>query len=131
MHHMINSLSNIKGKYKRVELLEKLRLHRDLHVIDYATALEVYRKEVLKQVTAMLASAEKQDFNQFNERVTLSAPINVEEGYSKLIMVFEHMTNDLIELEFDEATKLLTDTWDWAVSAKMTNMLYNSVGAAR
>lgn len=130
MHHMINSLSNIKGKYMRTELINKLKIHRQNHVAEYDTALIKYREEVLKQVIKMLEVAETQNFNEFNERVTLSAPINVEEEYTKLITVFEYMTDEFVELEFDEATKLLTDTWDWAISAKMTNMMY-SAGAAR
>jgi hypothetical protein len=126
MHHMINSLSNIKGKYKRATLIAKLKEHRKNHVEEYKIAVVEYRRAVLEQVHKMLHVAETQDFTVFSERVTLQAPVNVEEGYSKLIAVFEHMTDSVIELEFDEATKLLTDTWDWAVSAKMTNMLYST-----
>lgn len=130
MQHMINSLSNIKGKYRRAELIEKLIAFRDAHIAEYAIAIVIYREEVLKQVQKMLAVAEKQDFKHYNERVALTAPVDVADAYTKAITIFQHMTDDIIELEFDEAAKLLTDTWDWAVSAKATNMLY-SAGSSR
>lgn len=126
MRQMMNSLSEIKGKYKRVDLLEKLFAHREDHVKEYAQSLVTYREEVVKHAVKMLETAEKKDFTSFNFHVNLVAPVNVEDAYTKMITIFEHMTDDIIELSFDDASKLLTDTWDWAVSAKMTNALYAS-----
>lgn len=126
--NMMHSVSDIKGWFKVSDLVAALEKNLEAHKVDYAKALEVYRKDVGEAVQKLYDewTSKKESSTKFDVKhnLGLNAPINCVDGYTNLINMFKIMAREEIELELSEASHFLNDDWDWAVSAKASNSYY-------
>lgn len=126
---MISSMASIKADFKVNNLIASLEKYLEAHKTDYAKAIVVWRKDVLGKLENLFQ--EYTDKKQFNEidiarNLGLNAPVNCESGYTQLINVFKNIQTDTINIEIEEANKILNDDWSWATSAKISNSIYSS-----
>lgn len=124
---MIHSLSELKAKYKVEDIISSLEKNLENHKKDYKEALLGFRKKVLSTLEDQFDHYNKkaQEFTEF-KTLSIHSPVNCEKGYEDLLVLFKHMTDDVIELDVETANHIFNDDWAWAQSAKLSNSMYLS-----
>lgn len=120
---------NIKANYKVEDIITALLKNKEEHIKDYKKAIQVYMSDLLNAFEVPLAKLEKglvPDLIPHN--FGLNQPRNEEKSYDNMIKLFQSMTDNVVELDMDDANGIFNDEWDWAVSSKILNSTYSSRG---
>jgi len=126
---MISNMASIKANYFKSQLIESLVKFREQHRKEYSDAVEVYQKDVVDALKKLIARTEGDpNFKEFSvsANLGLTTPVNCEKEYDQLITVFKAMNTDVIELNLEEANRILNNDWAWIVSASASNTFYSS-----
>lgn len=126
-------LNNIKAQYNPKGLAHALQENKKKHIAEYASALEVYGRDLDKawtefQKVVKRASRTKDTAalqSPYFALVGLIKPVNLKEKYDHYIAIFESIQDTEVEMTLDQANAIINDEWDWAVSAKSINSTYS------
>jgi len=113
------------SKYK---LVDKLKLNRTKHETDFVSAMEEYRKEVLKKLRALTKTMKACDDSELaglDLYVTLTRPQQYLNEYDCALAMFENTLDDEIELNEREFRQYVLDEWSWKESFVGSTGLYN------
>lgn len=108
-------------KVKKVDLIAKIKENKENHVVEFGKAIVAYKKEALKQLSTLTNAVND---GALDIKLDLITPINNAENYDKILEMFEWEVEDVVELEQDEFQEYVQDTTEFAVRAKMSNMMY-------
>ena len=101
-------------RFKRDELVSRLKANREQHKKDYDEAIVVWRGKVRAELTAAVNAFES---GKDLERVVLPPkPEQHVEDYDATIAMYEMTTEAEFTLDFDEFRRLVLDQWRWAQS---------------
>jgi hypothetical protein len=103
------------------ELIEKIKLNKKYHLVDYEDAVEAYKKEAEKQLLKQLADLQE---GSLDIKLNLTKPINSEDEYDKLILMFEMEVEEVVQLSLQEFNQYIHDETEFARSAKFSNSFY-------
>lgn len=112
---------NRKIKVEKEKLIEKIKENKKNHIEEYAKAVVGYKEEALRQLTNL---TEKVNKGALNIELDLITPVDNSENYDKIIEMFEWEVEEVVELEQKEFIEYVQDETDFAVTAKLSNMMY-------
>ncbi len=124
----------VETKFNIKDLIKQLQEFKAAHVEDYKKAVEVYNndlvnrlKEINKDVNKQIGNITKgEGYKSINLHINLSEPVNCEKEYDKLINFLEHVAEETIALEFNDANAILNDEWGNLAHAKLLNSTYST-----
>ena len=127
-YNMLSNMAGIRSKFSRVSIVAALEQFRDLHREEYKDALDVFREDVVKELTKLRDKAVHEIVTEFDVPLNLGlkAPVDCEKEYNQLIKLFLAVTQQEVELGFDEANRIFNNEWDWALAAYVSNNFYSS-----
>lgn len=125
---------DIKAKYSKKYLSDKLKEHLNNHIVDYEKAMGVYKLDMisaLKELTDAsmnaMATFDKVTIQKaYNKINAITKPVDATKAYKQYIDLLFAASDEFIELTMHDANAIINDEWDWAVQAKMTNSFYSS-----
>lgn len=106
---------------KKADLITKIKENRANHELEYAKAVEAYKKEAQRQIN------EQQNFlneGKLSLRLNLVAPQNKTEEYDKIVQMFDWEINETVELSQGEFNEYILDETSFARDAKFANSTY-------
>jgi len=106
---------------KKQQLIDKIRENKVNHIAEYEKAVVAYKDEALRQLAILSTAA---NGGALDLRLDLVTPVNNADNYDKIIEMFEWEVSDVVTLEQSEFLEYVQDETDFAVKAKMSNMLY-------
>jgi len=124
----------MKATYKVDYLVETLKKFREEHRSDYIKAVEVYHRDLKKELSEFSKKINKsnkdikspEDVKPVMVRIDLATPENKVKEYDKLINVLDNSVGDDVELDSVDANHIINDDWDWIKMAKFSNAVYSS-----
>jgi len=108
-------------KVQKFDLIAKIKENKENHTKEYAKAVDAYREEALRQLRTQLERVEE---GALDAKLDLITPVNNTNNYDKIVEMFEWEVEDVVELEQNEFQEYVQDTTEFAVRAKMSNMMY-------
>jgi hypothetical protein len=108
-------------KVKRVELLNRIKENKAIHIKEYEEAIVAYKEEALKQLSSLTKKAQE---GSLRLELKLVHPVNKADEYDKLILMFQMEVEDVVELQQDEFNAYIFDELDFSTAAKMSNTHY-------
>lgn len=108
-------------KILKADLITKIKENKKNHIKEYEKAVVAYREEALRQLRTQLERVEE---GAVDAKLDLMTPVNNSDNYDKILEMFEWEVQEVVELEQDEFQEYVQDTTDFAVTARMSNMMY-------
>lgn len=106
----------------RISLLETVKKNRAKHKQIFETAIQVYRKKVIKELQLRIKQAEQgKDIIRY---ITLEEPLNYIADYDKAIKMLEMSVDDNIRLEHNDFNCLVLDEWQWSKAFVSNSLPY-------
>jgi len=112
---------NRKINVKKDELIAKIKENKENHIKEYDKAVVAYKKEAELQLMKEVARVQE---GALDVKLDLITPINNADNYDKIIEMFEWEVAEVVELQQDEFKEYVQDEFDFAVTARMSNMMY-------
>jgi hypothetical protein len=110
-----------KINVKKVDLITKIKENKENHIKEYEKAVVAYKQEALRQLRTQL---EKVEEGALDAELDLITPVNNADNYDKILEMFEWEVAEIVELQQDEFREYVQDETDFAVTARMSNMMY-------
>lgn len=105
----------------KAELIAKVKENKKNHILEYGKAVILYKDEALKQLAAQINRVKE---GELNAKLDLITPVNNAENYDSIIEMFEWEVQEQVVLEQSEFKEYVQDKTDFAVTARMSNMMY-------
>lgn len=99
-------------KYKRTDVLEKLKTNRDKHKAAYDDAYDGFKEAVVEELKQALALAEQG--KEYRLTLKQTQPREYLKNYDRAIAMFTMSSQDEIELSEAEFTQFVLDNWSWS-----------------
>lgn len=109
-------------KVNKKNLIEKLKINKEVHIKEYEQACIDYKEEALKQLKALEERASKGDVVL---HLNLVSPILRDKEYDKIIEMFNWEIEEEVNLSQDEFNQYVLDEFDFRVSARTANLYYS------
>jgi len=106
----------------KADLIEKIKINKENHVVEYDKAVVAYKMEALEQLENL---TKKVNEGALDIELSLITPINNAKNYDSIIEMFEWEVNDVVELDQDEFKEYVQDETHFAITGKMSNMAYS------
>ena len=106
---------------RKVELIAKIKANKENHVKEFVKAVDAYREEALRQLRTQLERVEE---GAVDAKLDLITPVDNSDNYDNILEMFEWEVEDIVDLEQSEFQEYVQDTTDFAVTARMSNMMY-------
>jgi len=106
---------------KKDELIAKIKENKENHIKEFEKAKDAYREEALRQLRTQLERVEE---GALDAKLDLVTPVDNSANYDKIVEMFEWEVEEIVELEQDEFQEYVQDTTDFAMTARMSNMMY-------
>lgn len=116
-------------KIKTNELLEVLKKNREIHVSDFNTAQEEYRKDAIVEMKKNLKQAQNGGDIVVNSE--LVKPQNYVTSYDTAIKMLEMSADELVELTMQEFQQYVEDNWAWKGMFLASTSMYNAKAAMK
>lgn len=100
-------------KFKKEQILEKLKANKKQHALDYKEATEKYWVALVTRLNELLALATVKKGEKSDFYLALPAPKSYEDRYDTVIEMLSMTTDKEIELTEQEFRQLIMDEWDW------------------
>jgi len=110
-------------KVNKNDLIKKIKLNKENHIVEYDKAIVAYKEEALKQLSAQIERVEE---GALDAKLDLITPINNAENYDKIIEMFEWEVEEKVDLEQNEFNEYVQDETEFAMQAKFSNTFYSS-----
>lgn len=122
--------SGISGmKFKKSDILTRIKANRDEHRQIFLEAQEGYRKEVIKIFEERLAAAREK--KRITHTIVLQEPMDMTKEYDRAIEMLELTTTDEIELGPEEFANFVQDDWHWQDQFLASNAVYSAAAARK
>jgi len=108
-------------KVKKADLIAKIKVNKENHVKEFDKAVDAYKEEALRQLRTQLERVEE---GALDAKLNLITPVNNAENYDNILEMFVWEVANEVELEQAEFQEYVQDTTDFAVTARMSNMMY-------
>jgi hypothetical protein len=123
---------NIKTTYSVPTLIAYLKTNKEEHIKEYAEAKEAYdkkKRELLSDLQDATHTKGPEGIKEaYNAYERLVSPVDATKMYDEYIALIGASDSNSIELDSEDASAIINDQWEWAVSAKFTNSAYLSKG---
>lgn len=137
MHHKEPQFSQmkIKGTYKVSQILNVIKENLATHWKEYDQAMQNFELQKAQKFAKL-----DKDWKKFKQqsidyetmlssmydwnRFIMSKPVDATKSYQDMYNLFENITTEDIELDWNDANVIFNDTWDFAISAKTINSAY-------
>ena len=110
---------------KTSEIINMLNKHRDDHAKEYRDAVVGFHTKALEMLNEAIANV-GEDVVVGDVRISLTAPVDNTEEYSKLIRMFSSNEEDTVELSASDWDMIAEDEWQWRSLSKTLNTRYHS-----
>ena len=107
---------------KKTDLIVKIKENKENHSKEYAKAVVAYKKEAIRQLRVQRQRV--QDDGALDAKLDLITPVDNSDNYDKILEMFEWEVKEVVELEQSEFQEYVQDTTDFAVTARLSNMMY-------
>lgn len=114
-------------RIKKSELLAKLEENRAEHRSTFLEALDGYKVEVIKILTARLKDAKTG--KRIPQHITIQQPVDQTREYDRVIAMLKMSVDDEVTLQAQEFQQYVMDQWVWKHQFLASNSAY-SVKAA-
>jgi len=121
---MIGSSDDQKWKYKREDLLERIKENRNKHEVNFKEAKENYRIAIVETLTQMLETAKEN--KKVPHVINLKQPVHYLKDYDRTIKMLEMAQDDIIELSSSDFSRLVMDEWSWSRSFNENTLSYSN-----
>lgn len=109
---------------KAEKLLEVLKKNRDIHVAEYNTAVEEYRKDAIAELKKNLKQA--QSGGEIVLYSALTQPQAYTDSYNTVIKMLEMSDDEVVNLSMHEFQQYVEDTWTWKGAFLASTSMYNN-----
>lgn len=106
---------------KKADLIVKIKENKENHVKEFDKAVMLYKVEALKQLIML---HDKVVAGALDAKLDLITPVDNSDNYDKILEMFEWEVKEVVELEQSEFQEYVQDTTDFAVTARLSNMMY-------
>lgn len=123
-----------KLKYKREEVLARVKSNRDKHAAELELAMEGFRLEIIESIQKVLEDAAKElaavengGVNAWKTAYFYVKPDRPEDhrsDYDQVIDMLEMTQAVELELDRSEFTRYVRDEWDWSAKFAATSSNY-------
>ena len=114
-------------RLQKVDLLSKLKEHKQNHIEEYEKAVKAYKLEAMEQLNSLIEKAEK---GERKLSLKLVEPLDHSKDYDNIIEMFKWEVEDIVELSQSEFRQYVLDDNTFSQSAKLSNSAYVSKFAA-
>lgn len=114
-------------RFKRHEILEKLKANREIHDKVVREAQIGFRGRWLKMLGDELAKTEAGE--QVSAYLHLSVPVSHLDDFDRAIEMFEMTTDDEIVLDERSFQAYVRNKWDWQRDFLVSNSAYSATAA--
>lgn len=113
-----------KVKVNKAELLAVLKDNRNKHKSLFDLAVEGYRKAVLEDLDQHMERVKKGSL----ERIVIVLPVPEDHtsDYDRVIKMCEMSIDDVLEVEEQEFSEYVMDSWSWKKQWLLSNTQYTS-----
>lgn len=105
----------------KADLIAKIKENKENHIKEFDKAVVAYKEVALKQLKKQLERVEE---GALDATLDLITPVNNGDNYDNILQMFEWEEEDIVQLEQAEFQEYVQDTTDFAVTARMSNMMY-------
>lgn len=116
----------------RLELLNKLRVNRALHIAEYSVALAEYQQRLLEDLKLAAKKVAKIDDPLKLKSFSFAVPFpqNHEDDYSEVIEMLEMSVDATINLDAESFKAYIKNEWHWQRQFTAAKMAYLTVGSS-
>lgn len=114
-------------KVEKENLIATLKKNRDEHRSIFLEAQETYRKQVIKELNAMLKEA--REGKRIRRTVSLTQPEDHTSEYNAAIRMMEMSVEAEIELSASDFSQYVLDQWGWSRQFMASNRGYSAKAA--
>lgn len=116
-------------KVKKSELLERIKLNREQHRKIFLEAVEGYRAEAERQLSAKI-DAVRSSKKPIYVAISLYAPEDHTKDYDNAIDMIAMSVNEELEIDETSFNQLVRDDWQWKRQWLTSNAVYSSTAAS-
>ena len=109
-------------KVQRDELVKVLKENLTKHVAEYSLAIVQYRKDVVEEMTELLARVSKGDTLRTSLQKHTHQPVSNEAAYERAIKKYSMSVDQTIYLDDTQFDQFIMDNWQWKHS--ISNSMY-------
>jgi protein-tyrosine-phosphatase len=106
---------------KKADLIVKIKENKENHIKEFDKAVVAYKDEALRQLRVQRQRVQD---GALDAKLNLITPVDNSDNYDKILEMFEWEVKDVVELEQSEFQEYVQDTTDFAVTARLSNMMY-------
>ena len=106
---------------KKADLITQIKENKENHKKEFDKAVVAYREVALRQLRTQLERVEE---GALDAKLDLITPVDNSDNYDKILEMFTWEVKDIVELEQGEFQEYVQDTTDFAVTARLSNMMY-------
>ena len=105
----------------KADLIAKIKENKENHIKEFDKAVVAYREEAQKQLQGEISRLVE---GALDIKLDLITPVNNAKNYDNILQMFEWEEEAIVQLEQAEFQEYVQDTTDFAVTARMSNMMY-------
>lgn len=126
-----------KDKFRKSDVIARLKENRAKHATDYEESMEGYREKALAEIEKAITTLGKlhtevgtgKEFVLTPVYFSLKEPESHLDDYDQMIDLFEMIVDEEIELDTSEFTRYMRDNWEWAQEFRTVNAAYKAFKA--